>query len=79
MKQPDPHLPAKLPVETMQTEFLVNQLQTEFEHGIIFQDFTGMPESILIISGVGFPLCLTETKVGAIRRKLYYLVENWKK
>ena len=70
-------IPENLPTESLQTEFIVNQLQIELYNSGKQQDFIPLLQQAMANRNVAFPTVLTSDKVPAMRQELSALVSRW--
>lgn len=68
-----------LPLEAVQTEFMVNLLQTELAQGEYFGDFNAMLRSSCESKGVTPPPPISETQLLAIRESLHTNLIHWRR
>ncbi|MBK7372577.1 MAG: hypothetical protein IPL56_16205 [Saprospiraceae bacterium] len=69
-------LPANIPVQSIQTEYLVNQLMTELNSGPI-DHFIEMFKSTLQQRSIDYPSVLDEDKLKEIRSLFSDLIRQW--
>ncbi len=77
-KRPAGLIPANLPVEAIQTEFIVNLLQTEYWNSGQLEDFLLTLSRILADKEIPFPTQLDDNKLNEIRKVYHQLILDWK-
>ncbi len=75
-KRPTALLPANLPLESLQIEYIVNLLQTEQRCGPS-PEFRALLTQGLTTSGLPYPDQLTEDVLNQIREDYQTLIEKW--
>ena len=76
-QRPTALIPENLPVDSLQTEFIVNQLQIELYNSGEQQDFIPLLQQAMANRDLAFPAILTLEKVPAMRQELSALVTRW--
>lgn len=76
-RRPTALVPENLPIESLQTEFIVNQLQVELYNSGEQQAFIPLLQQAMANRGLAFPTILTSDKVPAMRLELRALVSKW--
>jgi hypothetical protein len=69
-------IPANLPLESIQTEFLVNQLMIEAVQGTIY-NFIEIFKKALEVNNLAFPDRLNESSLQDIRNLIQTLKDQW--
>lgn len=69
-------MPSNLPIQSIQAEYLVNQLMTELNSGRI-TDFIDLLRSTLLQKNIPFPETLREQSLLKIRSLLQELIQKW--
>ena len=75
--KPDALKGNNLPLESIQTEYIVNLLQTEFRNEGKEIDFISTLRHTLELEGIEFPNQLDEIKLTAIRQTYHQTFEQW--
>lgn len=70
--------PENLPEESLQTEFIVNQLQIELFNSGEQEEFLALLEQAMSARGLAFPTHLTTDKLSVMREQLKTLVKQWR-
>ncbi len=76
-QRPAALIPENLPLESLQTEFIVNQLQIELYNSGEQQAFIPLLQQAMANRNLDFPEVLTSDKVPAMREELRALVSRW--
>lgn len=77
-QRPTALIPENMPVEALQTEFIVNQLQIELYNSGEQKEFLSLLEQAMSERGLSFPVALTADKVTVMREELQHLVAQWR-
>ena len=70
-------IPENLPAESLQTEYIVNQLQVELLNSGEQQDSISLLQQAMTSRGLAFPSELTADMMPSMRRELKDLVARW--
>ncbi|MBX2875277.1 MAG: hypothetical protein KTR30_24380 [Saprospiraceae bacterium] len=76
-QRPTALIPENLPAESLQTEFIVNQLQIELYNSGEQQNFVPLLQQAMANRNLDFPTVLTTDKVLVMRQELSALVTKW--
>lgn len=71
-------IPENLPKESLQTEFIVNQLQVELFNSGEQEEFLDLLEQAMSTRGLNIPANLTTDKLSIMREQLRSLVKQWR-
>ncbi|NET32596.1 MAG: hypothetical protein F6K19_11375 [Cyanothece sp. SIO1E1] len=71
-------IPENLPKESLQTEFIVNQLQVELFNSGEQEEFLALLEQAMSARGLNIPANLTTDKLSIMREQLRSLVKQWR-
>jgi len=78
-KRPMELIPAHLPVQTIQVEYIVNQLMVEYWNGNQIRPFIEELTNTLTLAGIDFPASLNDQSLEKIRDKFHDLMDSWDK
>ncbi|MCL6267408.1 hypothetical protein [Flagellimonas myxillae] len=78
-QRPEELIPDNLPVESLQTEHIVNLLTTAMQNGAGDFDLISTLKEILAENGLPYPPDLTSETLGRIQENLNDLLEQWDK
>ncbi|MCH8127096.1 hypothetical protein IIC38_14245 [candidate division KSB1 bacterium] len=67
----------EIPVEAIQTEYIVGLLQVELSDGAVFEDFNDQLQKSLANKNIPIPEQLTEAALDDIRTKFKQLLRQW--